>query len=109
MATLDYVWEKLYQATHGLAVGQGNIKERLFNAFLSLNVLHDDDFPAELQESFGALVEQITRVEPRGGEGTIQATINTIDDDEAAQMAETIVSLYNAIATRYYMRDTPIL
>jgi hypothetical protein len=39
MPDTDYLWNKLYQASHALAASHGDIKERLHNAALALVLL----------------------------------------------------------------------
>lgn len=101
MVDTSYLWEKLYIATHALATGRGSLKERLHSAYLSFAHLGPEDFPEELQNDFAALEEQMTRVEARADEGTVAATLQAIDDDEAAEIAGKIVDLYNTLATNY--------
>ena len=98
---LDYVWEKLYTAVNILATGQGTIQERLGSAYAdSLIRLRgiENDIPDEIRPDFEALGKALTRVKAEGNEGTIIATIRTMEVDEASRHAETILHMFDVVA-----------
>lgn len=104
--SINYVWEKFYVAVQALAGGQGNIKERLLDAYISALIrLKPDDLPKEMQQEFSMLQEELTKAEPIGNEGKLRATINSISSDRAAEIAEKIVGMYDKIAKRNPLKD----
>jgi hypothetical protein len=98
---LDYVWEKLYTAVNILATGEGTIQERLGSAYAdSLIRLRTDinEIPDEIRGDFEALNKALTREEAKGDEGTIVATVRSMESDEAARHAETILHMFDRVA-----------
>jgi hypothetical protein len=104
MPDTDNLWNKLYQATHVLATGRGDIKERLHGAALALALLQREDLPRELQDEFSQLVAQMTRLDRADDEGALSPTLRVIDDNEAVELAGRNLDLYTTIATRYVNR-----
>lgn len=50
MPSLDYAWEKLALAVHGIACDSRSLSERLHGAYLKVHTLKADDFPDDLRE-----------------------------------------------------------
>jgi hypothetical protein len=99
----SYGWEKYYQATDTLARGRGNLRDRLRDAVIYYIIhVHAENLPRELWERHEILMEKLTRVAAQGDEGTITATVNALDEDEAAELASEIVSIFNGVATGSY-------
>src|SRR5438552_4117724 len=99
--SLDYTWEKFHVAVLGLASGQGDIRQRLADAFVgSLIRLKPDELPEELRDDFRALQKELTSARPEGDEGTVLASTNTMSGNRAAELAKQIVSMYDGIAKR---------
>ena len=101
---LAYPWEKMYLAALTLA-GPGRLQDRLESAFLQMNRLFvphlKETIPDDLVEDFDEVEGRLTCVEPTSDEGTIAATCNAMDDDEAVELAEKIISLHDEISRRY--------
>jgi hypothetical protein len=104
---LSYTYEKLHLATRALATGANDIRDRLESAAIStmmLDVSPQDqqfDFPTpELRDKFRSVRERMTRVEARGDEGRIRATLRTLSDEEAEQIATDLFDLFVDIAER---------
>jgi hypothetical protein len=96
---LDYVWEKLYTAVNILATGQGTIQERLGSAYAdSLIRLRGEELPDEIRSDFDALEKALTRAKAEPDEGTIAATMRTMESDEASCHAQTIVDMFDVVA-----------
>jgi hypothetical protein len=108
--SLDYVWEKFYAAVLILAGSQGTVQERLADAFTGQLIrLETNDLPEELRGDFEQLERRLTSAEPTGGEGSVDASVQSLSDEEAAHLAEQIVEMYDAVtkldAVDEYKRD----
>ncbi|WP_410751782.1 hypothetical protein [Citrobacter sp. U14242] len=104
--SLSYAWEKFHTAVLTLA-GDGNIKERLSNAFIFSidHIKASEDIPEDLREQFESLCDNLTRIDPVGNEGKVQATVSQIDSFELSKTAEDIVSFYDTICRRLALED----
>jgi len=96
--SLSYGWEKLHLAIHSLC-GQGSLCERLVNAvaYHLIHVTPENDLPEDIRGEFQEFMEEITSVEAKGDEGTIQATINTLDEIALKRAVEKIISFYDTV------------
>ena len=87
----DYLYgrEKLGQAVHALAVGEGSLKQRLKEAYIrGLHVVRPEKhLPEELRERFAKIRDRFTR------EGTLNASIEAMSDAEARQIVDEILYL----------------
>lgn len=94
--TQNYTWEKFFTAVLILATGQSSLQERLADAYISaLMRLGLEDIPKDMHNEFEEIQKSLTRVKPIGDEGSVNATIRTMGEIEAGQLAEKIVSLYD--------------
>jgi len=97
---LNYTEKKLYQAVLSLT-GEGTIRFRLIGAAKDLLELKADDFPDDgLRGRFSELGRKLTKVKPEREEGSIQASVFAMSEDEASALAEEIVSIYADLAHR---------
>lgn len=95
---MSYRYEKLWLAVLAL-VGTGSIKERLRNALIgNLLALEPDDFPEQhLKQKFNEIFRGLTSVPATANEGSVEATISKITDDEAKEYAQQIFYLYDEV------------
>jgi len=96
--SLSYGWEKLHLAVHSLS-GQGEQAQRLVNAVVN-NLIHitpENDLPEEICNEFHEFMDEITSVEAKGDEGTVQATANTLDEIGLSRAIEKIISFYDTV------------
>ena len=95
---MSTAWEKFQSATLSL-VRSGAIKERLTNAYRNyLALIVEDELPKELREDFRAFGRALTRERPLlRGEDAFRATIRKMSNEEADQVAATVVLLFAAI------------
>ena len=94
---MSYEWEKFHSATRILATGKGSIKERLVDAFIyELHIIEPDDakLPHGLKEVFSKIFCEVTSAKPVGDEGTIIASIKTMSEERAIQIAEEIFDIF---------------
>jgi hypothetical protein len=99
-------WEKFQSATVCLA-RSGGIKERLTDAYRNyLALVAEEDLPKELREEFRSVSRALTRERPLlRGEDSFRATIRKMSNDEADQIATSVVLMFAAIPRSY----TPVM
>jgi len=99
-------WEKFQSATVCLA-RSGGIKDRLTDAYRNyLALVAEDDLPKELRDDFRAFGRALTREPPLlRGEDAFRATIRKMSNDEADQIATTVVLMFAAIPRSF----TPVV
>jgi hypothetical protein len=95
---MNTAWEKFRSATLALA-RSGAIKDRLTEAYRKyLAKVAEDELPKELREDLRALGRALTRERPLlRGEDAFRATIRKMSNDEADQVAATVVLMFAAI------------
>lgn len=99
--SLEHVWDRFFVAVSTLATGPGSIQQRLADAYIhGLIRLKPEDLPTELQGEFRAVVDALTREEPKRSEGPILARTRAMSADEAGRLAEKILVIYDGIARR---------
>jgi hypothetical protein len=98
MGAYSYGWEKLHLTVHSLA-GASPQKDRLVNAVV-YNLIHitpENDLPPELYDEFRQFMDEITAVEAKGNEGTVQATVDSLDEIGISRAVEKIISFYDTV------------
>ena len=103
---MSTAWEKFQSATLSLT-RSGAIKDRLTEAYRNyLALVAEDELPKELREDFRAFVRALTRERPLlRGEDAFRATIRKMSNDEADQIATTVVLMFAAIPRSF----TPVV
>jgi len=92
----NYTWEKFYLAVTSLVSGDRCVKERLIDAYIySLALLRKSDLPVEMQKEFEDLERELTTIEPVGDEGSVRATVEAMDVEQARELAKKIFSMYD--------------
>jgi len=82
-----------------MATDKGNIRTRIWNAFLIFHTLSKNDFSVELQEDWDFIYNSLTSQEPtydKKGEvvsGKVQNTLKVLSEDKCVEIAERIVEL----------------
>ena len=90
--------ESLFAAV-SMLVTHGPIKQRLIRAYEDhLEALHEDELPAEVQESFATLRSMMHCVAPANGEGPICASVRKMSKSQADDCASLIVQIYGEIS-----------
>jgi hypothetical protein len=95
----QYTAAKFVQALDSL-VGNGELKERLFSAVITLTVIKVDDLPKALRSEYAELLEALTwvRLPPdRLDQGTLLSTLEAMTVEEAATIARKILHLYTHV------------
>ncbi|MBY6223555.1 hypothetical protein [Ferrimonas balearica] len=93
---MSYGWEKLHIAVHTLCGGRER-RERLIDA-LALSLIHinaNEHLPEDMRDEFINFWEEMTFVQ--GEDGTIKATVDSLDDMGVSRAIEKIVGFYDEI------------
>ncbi|TYR32091.1 hypothetical protein FY036_13485 [Mesorhizobium microcysteis] len=98
MSIEGYHREKFGNAVSCL-VSSSDIRTRLLNAFIAMITVNSADFTdTELGARYRDVFERATaRPETYKGEGTLQATIGKMTDEEAEKIADEILSIHNEL------------
>jgi hypothetical protein len=103
---MSYTDEKFYMAIRALAIGDGRIKDRLFNAYIyHLNGRHLQ-IPEEWQAEFENIIVELTMVKPKGTEGSVKASLELMTDDRATEIADRLLSMFLEIHEMYLSKQT---
>lgn len=95
---MSYHEDRFYAAVSVLA-GHGHIKQRLIKAYEDhLGAISEDELPIAVKQTFSDLKHQMNRVSPLNGEGSICASVRKMSVNEAAECANSVVSLYGEVA-----------
>ena len=102
---MSTAWEKFQSATLSL-VRSGPIKERLDEAYRNyLAFVLEDDVPKETRDDLRRLHVAIRREKPIArNEDSVRATIRKLSNEEADQIAETVVRIFSLMP-----RSVPML
>ena len=91
---MSYHVDRFYAAVSVLA-SHGHIKQRLIKAYEEhLEGINEDELPITVRESFAELQQDMHRVSPSGGEGTICASVRKMSPEEGGECAVSIVTMY---------------
>ncbi|MCM2435361.1 hypothetical protein [Agrobacterium rosae] len=97
MSTDGYFREKLGNGV-GCLVGLGDIKSRVRNAFFAMPTVSPQGFSnPELGAAWSDIYARITRETAVATEGTINATLEKMTDEDAAEIARDLVELYSKL------------
>lgn len=99
----QYAHEKIDAAVETLTRGVSGIRERLYDAYLvfhTLQVSHFED--AEVKDLFDRIMKGLTVVDiaPRE-QGTIQASLAKMSDDDCVAIANDIWKLYDILKEKH--------
>jgi hypothetical protein len=87
--------ERLKQAVMILD-GPGSIQERLASAYRTeVQYIGPEGLNDEMMYALEAVNDELTRVEAAGDKDTIDMSVETMTDDEAADLADQIRNLYD--------------
>lgn len=91
MATHSYLREKLIEARHVLACHPGAIKDRLEAAFLRFAPIETEDVDETYRGAYGKIVSTLL------AKGSIKATMETMDENAATEVADSILDLLDEL------------
>ena len=94
---MSTTWEQLEGAALSLA-RSGSIKDRLADAYRNhLALVNPDELPEPLRAEFCACQEALTRERPLRGEDAVRATVRKMSNQEADELACSVVRLFAAM------------
>ena len=95
---MNTAWEQLEGAALSLA-RSGPIKDRLADAYRNhLALVNADELPDALREEFRACHDALTHRRPLRGEDAVRATVRKMSNQEADDVAGSVVRLFAALA-----------
>jgi len=89
-----YSYGKVSEAVQTLAVGAGDIKDRLIGAGQLFLCVMPEDVPGELREDVKWVRDQLTKFPPIGSEGSLRATMRSIRKSTGVKIAKRILYIY---------------
>ena len=102
---VNHLFEKFMVAIEGLATSPASLQKRLEGAYKSFIDLEPKDFDdGEMQATFEQIRSRLTRVQ-HGQIDSIVATCRKMSDQEAAEVADFIFSLFLRISEKHYSRS----
>ena len=100
---MSTAWEQLEGAALSLA-RSAPIKERLTDAYRNhLALVNAEELPDALREEFRACHDALTRERPLRGEDAVRATVRKMSNQQADEVACSVVRLFAAMA-----REAPV-
>jgi len=100
MSRYSYTNEKLFQAIEILATGRGDVRARLWPAFLAVHTLTIDNFPEDLRDDWQFIYDNLTKYEPiynhegKVSVGSVQNTLRRIKNKTGSKIAEKFFNLF---------------
>ena len=89
-----YMYGKLSEAVHRLAVGEGDIRSRLMWASEYLNMVSRDMLPPQLQEKWDAICNDLSKFPAEQDKTAREMTLRRIRKSTGSKIAQKILSLY---------------
>ncbi|MDT2020555.1 hypothetical protein [Methylocella sp. CPCC 101449] len=98
MPKLSYQAEQLLAAAE-ILVGAADLETRLLAAFRSMPAPEEADLDAfpDIKKAYAMLIDAATRVRDQPGVDFLQATISSLNDEEAERLARQVLSLLVAV------------
>ena len=99
MAKSQRCREKFHAAIYRLAVGEGDVRDRLRGAYRHLRMLSENDVPPHLRKEWASILKSLTRLGPEiDSDGTvyrksIDHTLSRIRNSTGRKIAERIWGL----------------
>ena len=109
---IDYAAEKFSTAMHNAIASTESLQERLESVTLGVLHLERNDFEDdETWKRFDALLEETTKREPEGKEGSIRATTSQMSDKDAAKLLQEALDLYSEVSEQYaqHLNDAALI
>lgn len=94
-----YTKEKISQAVHELAIGEGDVRYRLTKAYLCFHILTTKDFPEDLRLEWQDFLKQLNKKGPykaRDGRvmlNSVQNTMRHIRNSTASRLASQLMAI----------------
>jgi len=112
MFPYSYALEKLTNAVRILAVGEGDVRSRLWPAFLEFHTLEPDDLPPDLAPDYEWVIRELTRrpteqhewsetMQKWVPEGVVPANLRRMINRTGSRIAQKIYDLSTKLELRY--------
>ena len=98
-----YAREKLWNVLRCLAIGEGDVRERLLCSRNDILLLSERDFPEDLRNEFVSIRKQLIKYGPKYDQGgnkylsSVAHTMKRIKKKTGAEIAEKVFDLYFGI------------
>lgn len=100
------VCERLYISVHALAVGKGDVRQRLGEMAVTLLPLRVEDFPIELQPEYESISNVLLKyTSQHDNETAVEATCKHMKNATGSAIAERIFELYCKSLILAYLVD----
>lgn len=99
---MSYAWEKYYLAVRTLALGKGQIKERLTNAcvhHLYSLLDYQDQLPLDRRRKYRDMIDEVTSLK------SIPMSIEQMDEERAVKLADQIIEGFVELDQQAIARD----
>jgi hypothetical protein len=104
---MSSTWEQLEGAALSV-VRATSIKDRLTDAFRNhLAHVDTEELPDTLRAQFRACHDALTRAHPQPGEDAVRATVRKMSNQEADEVAASVVRLYGAYVREVTRGEAP--
>ena len=93
----SYALEKLEAAVRALAIGPGDVRSRLWDAFMVFNPLKEAHFPDNLKSDYRWVMSQLTKYGPEGEgkrkKGSVQVSLSRMRNSTGVEIAKRLLYL----------------
>jgi len=101
MFPYNYALEKLSNAVRILATGEGDVRSRLWPAYLEFHTLQVKDFPPDQQADYDWIMKELTKRKPRdqlerlewANDGSVPANLRRMINRTGSRIARKICDL----------------
>ncbi len=106
-----YAYEKFSDAIRSLAIGPGDVRQRLRSAYLHFHPVREKHLPEHLQNDYQWVLQQLTRFGPATGRdgkvlrGSMDETLSRIRNSTGTKIAERILHIYHQLNWLYMEKE----
>jgi hypothetical protein len=90
----ESVCARVLNAVEHLATGAGDFRTRLQGVGMELMPFQARDFPDALQAEYDGIMHELTKREAVANEGTLEATLQQMDEATGREIARRVFRLY---------------
>ena len=99
---IDYAAEKFSAAMRCAIASTKSLQERLESVTLGVFHLERNDFEDdETWKRFEAFLDETTKCEPQGKEGSLRATTSQMSNEDAAKLLQEALDLYSDVSEQH--------
>jgi len=86
----NYALEKFTKAVYSLATGPGDVRSRLWDAYMDFHAVREKNIPEQLRKDFDWIMKMLTKRESLYDEGRAKATLRRMRNQTGVKIAEKI-------------------